>query len=135
VAAGQPFTYTTPVITNPNVTATTAVFTPPFTASGTVFTLGKAGLYEINYQMTYPTDGGVILYEGSTVPSMLPLSYTMIGKTPDGQVAGSVIVQTSTNSSFVSVNAAAGNAAAIAIPPFSSTTNASATTVSIKQIA
>ena len=84
--------------------------------------------------MTYPTDAGVVLYFGATVPEMLPLPYTMIGKTPDGAVSGSVIIEATTANSFFSVNAAAGNAAAIAIPPNSSITNQSATTVSIKQL-
>lgn len=84
--------------------------------------------------MTYPTDGGVVLYLGSTIPGMAPLPYTMVGKTPDGAVSGSVIIETTTPDSFLSVNAAAGNAVAIGIPPNSSTTNQSATTVSIKQI-
>jgi hypothetical protein len=134
VAAGQPFTYTTAVLTTPNISASTAVFNPPFSASGTIFTLTNIGRYEINYQMTYPTDGGVVLYLGSTIPTMLPLPYTMIGKSPDGAVSGSVIIETTTTGSFLSVNAAAGNSAAIGIPPNSSTTNQNATTVSFKQI-
>ena len=135
IAAGQPFTYTTAVLTSSDVIANTAVFNPPFTASGTIFTLATIGIYEVSYQMTYPTDGSVVLYFGSTVPGMVPLAYSMIGKTPDGAVSGSVLVQTSTPNSFLSVNAAAGNGAAIGIPPNSSTTNTSATTVSIKRIA
>lgn len=134
IGAGQPFTYTTTILTSADVAATTAVFNPPFTASGTVFTLGPIGRYEVNYQMVYPTDGGVVIYFGSTIPSMLPLSYTMIGKTPNGAVSGSVIVETTTLNSFLSINAAAGNAIAIDIPPNSSTTNQNATTVSIKRI-
>lgn len=134
VAAGQPFTYTETVLSTPGITSNTAVFSPPFAASGTVFTLANVGRYEIIYQMIYPTDGGVVLYFGSTVETMLPLPYTMVGKTSDGAVRGSVIVETITPDSFLSVNAAAGNAAAIDIPPNSSTTNQSATTISIKQL-
>lgn len=134
VAAGEPFTFTTAVLTSPDVLATTAVFNPPFTASGTVFTLASIGRYEVNYQMVYPTDGGVVLYHGATIPTMLPLPYTMIGKSPNGAVSGSVIVETTTPNSFLSVNAAAGNAAAIQPGPNSSTTNQNATTVSIKRI-
>lgn len=129
IAAGQAFTYSTTVLSTPGVTATTT--TPP---GGTIFTLANAGRYEINYQMTYPTDGGVVLYLGATIPTMLPLLYTMIGKTPDGAVHGSVIIETTSANSFLSVNAAAGNAAAIVVPPNSSTTNQSATTISIKRI-
>lgn len=133
VAAGQPFTYTTTVLSSPIVNSATGIF-PPFAASGTIFTLTDIGRYEINWQMTFPTDGGVVLYAGATIGTMLPLPYTMIGKTSDGQIAGSVIIETATANSFLSVNAAAGNTAAIGIPGNSSTTNMNATTVSIKKI-
>jgi collagen type VII alpha len=134
IGPGQPFTYSTTILSTPGITASTAVFNPPFTANGTIFTLANIGRYEIHYQMTYPTDGGVVLYFGSAVATMAPLAYTMIGKTPDSAVSGSVIIQTTSTNSFVSVNAAPGNAAAIGIPPNTSTTNQSATTVSFKQI-
>lgn len=134
IGAGQPFTYSTTIFSTPSITATTAIFNPPFTVSGTVFTLAEVGRYEVNYQMNYPTDGGVVLYVGATIAGMTPLSYTMIGKTPDGSIYGNVIVQTTSANSFLSVNAAAGNAAAIAIPPNTSTTNQSATTISFKKI-
>jgi hypothetical protein len=58
----------------------------------------------------------------------------MIGKNLGGAVSGSVIVETTTTNTFLSVNAAPGNSVAIAPPPNSSTTNQNATTVSIKQI-
>lgn len=135
VGAGQPFTYTTTVLGTPGITSATGVFNPPFTTSGTIFTLANIGRYEVQYQMSYPTDGGVILYLGTTIAGMVPLSYTMTGKTPDGMVSGSVIVETTSANSFLSVNAAAGNAIAIAIPPNSSGINQSATTISFKQIA
>jgi hypothetical protein len=84
--------------------------------------------------MNYPTDGGVVLYLGTSIASMVPLPYTMIGKTPDSSIYGNVIIQTTAPNSFLSVNAASGNAAAIAIPPNTSTTNQSATTISFKKI-
>jgi len=134
VGTSQPFTYTTTQILSVDVTPATDVFNPPFTTSGTVFRLGPIGLYEVNFQMTYPTDGGAILYTGATIVAMLPQPYTMVGKTPNDQINGSVVVRTTTVNSFLSVNAAAGNAAAIGIPSNSSTTNMNATTVSIKRI-
>jgi hypothetical protein len=133
VAAGQPFTYTSAVLTSPGIISATGFF-PPFFSSGTVFTLANAGRYEVNYQMIYPEDGGVVLYSGPTIPSMLPLAYTMIGKSSNSAVSGSVIIETNTNNSFLSVNAAPGNSSAIGIPPNSSNTNQNATTVSIKKI-
>ena len=134
VGPGQPFTYTTTILSTLGITANTAVFNPPFTTSGTVFTLANIGRYEVDYQMTYPTDGGIVLYLGSSIATMLPLPYTMIGKSPNGAVYGSVIIETTTPNSFLSVNAAAGNTIAIDIPPNSSAINESATTVSFKQI-
>lgn len=134
IPAGQPFTYSTAVLASTSISAVTAIFNPPFTSSGTVFTLEDIGRYEVNYQMTYPTDGGIMLYLGSTIPTMLPLAYTMVGKVQNGAVSGSVIIETTTVNSFLSVNAAPGNAVAISIPPNSSTTNQNATTVSIKKI-
>lgn len=138
VAAGQPFTFTTDVLTTPGIIKQVAAIYGSFTASGTVFQLVSPGRYEVNYQTNYPTPSGVVLY---TSPSLngtySPLPYTMIGKAvtdTGGQVSGSVIIETTTANSFLSVNAAAGNTAAIGVPPNSSTTNQSATTVSIKQI-
>ena len=127
IAPAQAFTYDTTVLSSPEIL-------PAAGLGGTVFQLTDVGRYEVNYQMTYPTDGGVILYMGPTIDTMVPLPYTTIGKVPDGQVKGSVIVETTAPGSFVSVNAAPGNDIAIAIPPNSSTTNTSATTVSFKHI-
>ncbi|MDB5254663.1 MAG: Collagen triple helix repeat protein [Candidatus Nomurabacteria bacterium] len=134
VGAGQPFTYSTTILSTTGITSATAVFNPPFTASGTIFTLTNIGRYEIQYQMSYPTDGGIVLYAGSSLATMAPITYSMVGKSPDTPVNGNVIIQTTAVNSVVSVNAAAGNAAAIGIPPNSSTTNQNATTVSFKQI-
>ena len=134
VAISQPFTFATAVLTTSGVAATSGIFSPPFAASGTIFTLSFVGRYEVNWQTTYAEDGGIVLYAGSTIPTMLPLDYTGVGKTPNGQVAGSVIVETTTPNSFLSLNAAPGNSAALTVPPNSSTTNQSATTISFKQI-
>jgi hypothetical protein len=124
IAAGLPFTFSTTALASGNITSTTT--------GGTVFTLASVGRYEVNYQLNFATDGGVVLYLGTTLGGMVPLAYTMIGKTPNGSIFGSVIIETTSPNSFVSINAAAGNA--IAIPPNSSTTNQSATTVSFKKL-
>lgn len=137
VAAGQPFTFTTDVLTTPGIVKQVAGIYGSYTASGTVFQLVAIGRYEVNYQATYLTPGGVDLYTSPTLNgTYLPLPYTMIGTVTatGGQVAGSVIIETTTANSFLSVNAAAGNAAVIGVPGNSSTTNQNATTVSIKQI-
>lgn len=138
VAAGQPFTFTTDVLTTPGIIKQVAGIYGSFVASGTVFQLVNPGRYEVNYQTNYPTPSGVDLYTSPSLNGVyLPLPYTMIGKDvtdTGGQVSGSVIIQTTTANSFLSVNAAAGNSSAIGVPPNSSTTNQSATTVSIKQI-
>lgn len=138
VAAGQPFTYTTAVVTTGGIIQQPAAIYGSYAASGTVFQLVSPGVYEVNYQTNFPTPSGVVLY---TSPSLngtySPLPYTMIGKasTDAGdQVSGSVIVVTTTANTFISVNAAAGNSSAIGVPPDSSTTNQSATTVSFKRL-
>lgn len=136
VAAGQPFTFTTAVLLTPGIAATTAVI-PPFTASGTVFTLTNIGRYEVNFQATYLEPRGMVLYQGATLLGMSPQAYTMVGKavTDTGaQVSGSVIVQTTTTGSFLALCAAVGNSSTLTVPPNSSTTNQSATTISFKQI-
>jgi hypothetical protein len=84
--------------------------------------------------MTYVTNGSIVLYVGNTPTSMLPLPYTMVGKTTNGQITGCSIIQTTTVNSFLSLNAAAGNSAAINIAGNASTTNASATAIIIQQI-
>jgi peptidoglycan hydrolase-like protein with peptidoglycan-binding domain len=131
IAAGEAFTYTDAILETPSIIATTTA-----APGGTIFTLQNVGRYEITYQMVYPTDGGVVLYLGTTTSNMLPLPYTMIGKTAAGtmSVSGNIIIETNTPNSVLSLNAAAGNSVAIEIPPNSSTTNQSATTISIKQI-
>jgi hypothetical protein len=133
IAPGQPFTYSTAVLTSPGIIASTGIF-PPFFQSGTIFTLAETGRYEVNYQMTYPTDAGVVLFMGQTNFTMLPLNYSMIGKSTNGAVSGSVIIETSIANSLLSVNAAPGNVVAISIPPNSSTINQGATTISIKKL-
>ncbi len=137
VAAGQPFTYTTAVLTTPGIIASTGTFAAFPAGSGTVFQLTNIGRYEVNFQSTYTTDGGIVLYTGPTLGAgaMLPLPYTMVGKTPNGQASNSVIIQTTTANSFLAVVSAPGNATPIIVPANSSTTNQNATTVSIKQIA
>ena len=134
VQPGQPFTFSTAILTSPDIIANTGVFNPPFFLSGTIFTLVTTGRYEVNYHMTYTTDGGVVLYFGSTVPTMAPLSYSMIGKTASGAVSGSVLIEVTSVPSFLSVNAASGNALTVNPPANSSTTNQGATAVSIKKI-
>lgn len=134
VSPGQPLTFSTTVLSSPVITSLTGIFSPPFSASGTLFQLANIGRYEVNYQIVFPTDGGIVLELGTTIPTMAPLPYTMIGKNLGGAVSGSVIVETTTTNTFLSVNAAPGNSVAIAPPPDSSTTNQNATTVSIKQI-
>jgi hypothetical protein len=132
IAAGQPFSFNNEIISSPSIIIHNNII-PAYTSS-TIFELINIGIYEINYQMSYPTDGGIVLFTGISPLTMTQLPYTMIGKTTDGQIHGSVIVQTTVNNSFISLNAASNNSAAIVIPPNSSTTNMSSTTISIKQL-
>jgi len=134
VAAGQPFTYSTLVLSSPEINAITGLFNPPFFSSGTIFNLASAGRYEVNYQTTFFEDGAIVLYLGSTIPTMLPLAYTSVGKPSFSSVTGSVIIEIVTPSSFLSLNAAPANFAALSVPPNSGGVNQSATTISIKKM-
>jgi len=101
--------------------------------------LTNIGRYEVNYQSYYAENGGIVLYTGATVSAMVPLPYSMIGKKETGvnvgvSQMGSVIIRATTSPTLLAVVAAAGNAVALTVEPDSSTTNAAATTVSIKQI-
>jgi hypothetical protein len=131
VGAGQPLTFTSAIIISPTILAITGIISS-FTASGTVFLLANPGRYEVNYQAFSTPDAGIVIYTGDTV-SMLPLPYTMIG-TPSGPMCGSVIIDIPGPATYLAVCAAAGNSSALSIPPNSSTTNQSSTTVSIKQL-
>ena len=128
VAASQPLTFSTTILSTPSITPLVAL-------GGTVFQLATISRYEVNYQVTFPTNGGIVLFTGSTLGTMLPLAYTMLGKSSNsGQVSGSMIIATTTANSFLSVNAAPGNTAALQPGTNSSATNQNSTTVSIKQI-
>lgn len=135
VAAGQPITYGTVVgPANPNIVASTAVIAP-FTASGTVITLVKAGTYMVSFQANCQLDAGVVLYYGSSLPAMAPLTYSMVGaQTATSSRSVTVPVYATANSSLACC-AAAGNGAAMNPYANSSTTNASATQLMIVQIA
>lgn len=126
IAPAQPFTYTNAIITSLNINTVTA-------GGGTIFILSNIGIYEVNYQMTIPAAGSVVIYLGASSPPTSPVPYAMIGKNPDGQMSGSVLIQTTTSPSYLSINAAAGNTAALQVETVF--TNQTATTVSFKQIA
>ena len=135
VNPGQPFTFDTTVVSSSTIVPMTGLFAPPFTQSGTVFRLGSVGRYEINFQATYGNDRGMILYRGATVATMTPLAYSVVGKSSTGgQTFGSVLLETQTANSFVSVNAAAGNTSSIQTSANSSANNAGVSSVSIKHI-
>lgn len=126
LAAAQAFTFTTPALTTPSII-------PSAANGGTVFQFGIGGRYEVNYQTNYFADGGVVLYQGPTPGSMLPTAYSMVGKHSPGAVTGSVIILVAPNS-YVSMNAAPGNALAINPTATSSNNNTSSTTISFKQL-
>jgi len=140
----QPFVFTTTDLSGaPVITATPTIFGPtsPFFngGDGTLFTLANVGRYEVNYQSYYAENGGIDLYTGATIPAMIPLPYSMIGKKETGvnvgvTQSGSVIIDAVAPNFLLAMVAAAGNAVALTVEPDSSTTNSAATTVSIKQI-
>lgn len=127
LGAGQAFTFTTTGLNSPSIT-------PSAANGGTVFQLANAGRYEVTYQTSYPSDGGIVLYQGPTQATMQPIAYSMVGKTVGGSITGSVIIQAAAGS-YLSMNAAPGNTAGIQPGANSSTNNTSSTTISIKQFA
>jgi len=139
IASSQPFEYNVDVITTATIIRQPYATYGSLPASGTVFQLVNIGIYEINYQTNYPTPSGIVV---STSPSLngtyTQQAYSMVGKAvtdTGGQVSGSILLRTTTANSFVAICAGAGNSSAIGVPPNSSTTNESSTTVSFKQIA
>ena len=126
LSAGFALTFSTPILTDPGITASAA-------NGGTVFQFANAGRYEVNYQVSYLSDGGVVLRQGPTTGGMGQLAYTMVGKTTAGSVTGSVIVLVAAGD-FLSLNAATGNAVSLLSTTNSSTTNTSATTISFKKL-
>lgn len=134
IAAGQPFTFGTNDVVNANVLGVTSVQMPPFTASGTIFQLVAAGLYEVNYQSIYSEDGSIVLYYGTIVPAMSRVPYSSVGRTVGAvQSVGSVYLQAAANS-FVALCGDTGNSVALTVEPNASTTNQSATTITFKLI-
>lgn len=113
----------------------TGLFTPPFTLSGTVFQLAKVGRYEISYQTSFPSNGAIVLYQGQTIATLSPVTYTQTGKATDGNLSNTVIIETFTANSFLSLNAAPGNTIGIVVPALSSTNNTTSTTISIHYLA
>lgn len=132
ICPGQPLTFNQNLICDPLITSNTGVF-PPFTGCGTVFTLNCAGVYEVNFQAYAQCDAAIVLYVGSSLCSILPLAYTMVGKFCDGIISSSVLIQVVIGS-VVALCAAPGNTNTITIPQNCNTTNESATTISFKFI-
>lgn len=136
VAAGQPITFgSTPVgSSNTNFVLTTSI-QAPFSASGSVITVVKAGTYLMSYQMNPQANGGADIYYGATLAAILPLAYTMSGsQTATDVIGGSFLVVCAAGSS-IALCAAAGNSAPLDPYANSSTTNASSTSLSIVQVA
>lgn len=137
LAASVAVTYTTTVISSPVITLVPA----GGLGGGSAFELATIGDYEINFQLEYTTDGGFQVFASPTLAGLqiagsAALPYSMVGQTATGGggVMGSIILTTTTANSFVSINAAPGNAAAVAIPASSSTGNQNSSTLSIKLI-
>jgi len=138
LAAQQAVSFVTPgvIVSSANVTALTSAAGAPFVASGTVFTLGAIGVYEVNYQGTGVGDGGLVLYQGATVGTCARVPYTGAGRaTGTSQIVNSVIIVTTTTNSKLALVADDGNAAPLAFAANSSTTNAGTITMSIKRLA
>lgn len=137
VAAGQPLTYGSTPVPGPvgNFTLTTAAGQGPFTDSGSVVTITKAGTYLVSFQQNANLNASVGIYYGASLGAMAPLPYTLVGgANATAQTGGTFIVPVAAGS-FLAVCAAAGNSAAISPYANPSTTNASSVSLALVQIA
>ena len=88
IAAGQPFTFPFVGPGTATITSATGIFFPPFSQSGTVFTLPTAGTYRVTFQATVDEAGGVELMLNG-----IPLAYTGVGRdTASTQIIGSDLI-------------------------------------------
>lgn len=134
ITPGQPFTFSTNDIASHNISFSTGLYSPPFTSNGTVFLLKKRGIYQIFFQTNYQEDAAILLYTGSNIQSLTPLSYTLTGKTSGDQIFGSYIINAPSNNYYLSLVASPNNVNNITIPLNSSSNNLSNTSISINQL-
>jgi hypothetical protein len=94
-----------------------------------VFTLPTAGTYRVTFQATVDEAGGVELMLNG-----IPLAYTGVGRdTASTQIIGRDLI-TAPAGSVLALIAAPGNVAPLTVPPNSSPTNQTSTTIVIEQI-
>ncbi len=98
-------------------------------ASGSTFTLVTAGIYLFTFQATVNENAGLALAQNG-----VQLAQSVVGRdTGTSQIVGTSLVTAAANDTF-QVIAADGNVVAISIPPNSSTTNSSSTTLTILRL-
>jgi hypothetical protein len=134
VAAGQPLTFSQTVVTTAGITPTTGVI-GVFSGSGTVFTLLEAGVWQVTFQALHVADDSYSVFAGATTSGLADLPYAHVGgQTGTSPATTSILVVTTAPNWVVAVVCAVGNGTPCTVSPNSSTTVASATTVTIELI-
>jgi hypothetical protein len=96
---------------------------------GNFFVVPATGTYRVTFQVTVNEPGSVELDLNG-----VPLPYTSVGRaTGTTQIVGTDLVTASAGDSL-SLIASPGNVVALTVPPFSSGTNPSVTTIVIEQV-
>lgn len=136
IAAGQPFTFTTiavaPTVASGITKADAQVTNLGGGATGTVITLARTGQYDVSFSAVPAADGGIQLALGPAQNSLVPLPYTMEGRTVGAtQIQGSHIVDVTNANSCLCVIAATGNTSALQSAD-AGTANTASTSVRIR---
>lgn len=135
ILPGQPLSFLVPDITNSEIIANTGIYFP-FTSIGTVFNIKKKGTYRVEFSTIYGDDAAVVLYVGTSIPSLAPLLYTTTGKSSLEvvPVSNSFLIRMPSKNSYIALAASLGNANTITIPANSSANNVSITSISIQRV-
>lgn len=150
VDPGQPLLFDTTSFVNTfspttDVAGTSGTFAP-FTGLGTFFELVNAGTYQIQFSVAvegqttggeFPTNlgFGLTIFVGQNIPTMVEEPMTLVGLTLDSgsifQLKGNAIITTTTNSSFVSINASSANTTGMIVPAVFNDDSTPATVTSV----
>lgn len=132
--AGAPLQFTQAGNISPGISAGLALTQG---GTGTVFTLVYPGVYQITYRSGYTGNGSIAIYRGTVATSLSQVDKSLIGHTgapTETTVHGSIHLTTTAANELFSVNAAAGNVAALTFPALATATNSNVHHVSIVRL-
>jgi len=136
LSVGQPLTYTTLTAnTISGLSMSTGVYNPPFTNSGSVFTM-PVGTFRISWEQVITESGAATnLLFGSTIAGMVVIPNSSVGQaTGNAQSTGNYILIVPGGGGFLAVAASAGNAGAVNIAG-TQNGNSTITTINITKLA